>query len=559
VQVLAKIEDDRLLVQVPPAWGHRLKPLPGARWLHDRQVWALPVTPVSFALLEATFPEEVRLHPDTEVTRAGLLQQLERIEEAKGQTSPPVIEGLWPHQSSAARWIAAVRRCVLADEPGVGKTATAIAAARLLDEWPVLVIAPATLLQLWAREWERWGPPGLDVRVASGPKNRRDRVLREADVAIISWDALRHHTRLAAYGSLTLSAREREPKACQEREWGFVVADEAHRGKDPRALRTRAWWWVSHHARASLALTGTPVGNNVLDLWSLLHGVAPDEWPSRTKFQERWTNWGANWAGFIEVHGWKPETHDELQRLIRPRFHRRSRSELLDLPPKIHTEQRVEMEGEQRRMYDLLRREILLELEEGTLLLANPAARLMHLHRAAAAVPVFADGRLVGFRAPSVKLDALLDRIEEGRTPLVVWAASRLLVEWTAEQLRAAGIGAVTLTGRTPAVDRQRIVDDFQAGATEVLLATFGVGSEGISLTRASTAVILQDTWDVTARRQAEDRLHRPGQTSSTEIIDLITMGTVDERVAYLRSLKRAQFEMLVRDADWWKAEILSA
>ena len=218
------------------------------------------------------------------------------------------------------KFLVKARRALLADEPGLGKTAQAIRALKKLQEngeevFPALIVCPNTLKTNWEREFDKWWP-GIDVQVIKGSATQRRKAFdHEAQVYVINWESLRTHSRLQPYGAVALARcvecgghdSKISPARCEvhQRElntinFNSVVADEIHRSKEPKSKQTRALWAASGDASTRFALTGTPIANNAVDLWPILHWLDEKEWPSKTKWIDRYVDTYLNAFGPLD-------------------------------------------------------------------------------------------------------------------------------------------------------------------------------------------------------------------------------------------------------------------
>ncbi len=184
---------------------------------------------------------------------------------------------------------------------------------------------------------------------------------------------------------------------------------------------------------------------------------------------------------------------------------------------------------------------------------ADPLSVLGKLRYLASAFAEVNGGEVVALKAPSNKLTAIKDILEEGGTPIVVYAESRKLIEFFDSQL-SDDYRTALLTGKQSPEARNTNVEEFQAGNLDILLATTGAGAEGITLTAANRLVMAQESWSNTANKQAHDRIHRIGQDRNVEIITLLSDCTIDESVHEVCANKEWQLQRLVRDPEWIKA-----
>lgn len=263
--------------------------------------------------------------------------QLRELETYEGD------EALFPHQRAGVAFLSTARRALLADEPGLGKTAQAIRALKALhdsgeDVFPILVVCPNTLKKNWAREFQKWWPESVVTQVIKGSAAQRKKQFEEpAQVFIINWESLRSHSRLSGYGSIALTRCKacggQDEKISESRcevhlrelnniDFKAIIADEIHRSKDPKSKQSRALWSASGDAEIRFALTGTPIANNVVDLWAILHWLSPKDWPSKTKWIDRMIDVMLNAFGGMMVLGVKPTMTDEFYKSVNPYMRR---------------------------------------------------------------------------------------------------------------------------------------------------------------------------------------------------------------------------------------------
>ncbi len=561
---------DGFLLDASPRDKDRIMAVPGARYDRTLDTWTFPASWGVCVGLRAEFGDEltmdagVREWATAEKARLSRLMVLKTLPWASPREEDP----LFPFQGTGHNWMAEAEVGLLTDEPGLGKTIQAIRAAerRGAAAWPVLIICPQTVKYNWAAEIEMW-IPGTRCQVIGGTpaqKTKQFKAAADAQVVIVSWQTMWRHTRLAPYGSMALSDVEKEEKELNAFNFQTVIADEAHRAADPKAKQTRGWWALSHPARFRFGLTGTPVVNKPDDLWSLMHGVWPAAFPRRSKFIERYCNAGQGTYGW-EVWGLKEATKKELFSFLDPHMLRRTKAEVLpQLPPKQRQARWVEMEGAQGTGYRKLVKEMMLSAGKDILTVSSPLVLVGRLTQAAAGTLVLGDvpwkdpetGEIgtqtgvVGLSNPSCKVAALLDLLDERPgEPLVVFAASRKLIELCATVLSTKGVSHILLTGDVTGEQRQANVETFQAGGAQVALCTIGASSEGITLTRASTAVFLQRSWSNVQNLQAEDRIHRIGQTESVNIIDILTYDSIESAVHARGAEKNVNLQEVLRDA----------
>ena len=229
---------------------------------------------------------------------------------------------------------------------------------------------------------------------------------------------------------------------------------------------------------------------------------------------------------------------------------RRTKDEVLDLPPVTRQTRDVEMAPEQGRAYRKLQKDMIAAVDGGIVVATDPLSLLTRLSQAASATLSIDDEDNVALSAPSNKVQALLEILEEmgeGRQ-VAVFAQSRKLIDLCEDALLAKHIGYVRITGAETGGVRDMNVQTFQDGGARVALCTLGAGSEGIDLFAADTAVFLQRSYSYGQNQQAESRVHRGGQTKPVTLIEVVSTGTVDEVVIEALASKGEMSEEVLRD-----------
>lgn len=480
---------------------------------------------------------------------------------------------LYPFQEIGTVFLALRERVLMADEMGTGKTVQAAVALTTLDTlsrgdarpspFPCLIVCTYSMKRTWVDEIHKWTT--FDAVHTGSTKSTREKAYQKivdgkAHIIVCHWQEARLISRLASYGSMPLSDKEKEPQLFNSTRWATVIADEAHKAKDPKAKQTRALWWLGREADYKWALTGTPIANKAEDLWTVMHFVDPDNWPSRTKWIGRYALHGFNVHGGLETYGYNPHTEGELQAFWQPHFIRRTKAEVLpDLPDKIRRTIWCDMKPAQAKAYKQMAENMLAEVQatqmSGVLFASTSAVQSMRLGQIASAMPVLdEEGKVVELTDPSCKIDALMDLLDESDEPMVVGAESRKLIELAARTLDKAKISYVLITGLVGADERAAAVKKFQEGGVRVCLVTLGAGAEGITLTRARIIVFLQVSFSQVANVQFEDRIHRIGQGADTvEVITILTRGTTDVARWVIANDKEGIAQQAYQDPHWVK------
>ncbi|MGW7552470.1 SNF2-related protein [Streptomyces rimosus] len=426
----------------------------------------------------------------------------------------------------------------LADDMGLGKTITVIALhLHQRPTAPVLVVCPASLLGNWQREIERFAP-GVPVRRFHGT----GRSLEDVDSGFV----------LTTYGTMRSSAA-----ALAARTWAWVVADEAQHVKNPKSSTGKALRGIKTPAR--IALTGTPVENNLSELWALLDWTTPGLLGSLKTFRALYAR---------EVEGGEdPEAAERLARLVRPFILRRKKSDpgiAPELPPKTETDHPVALGREQAALYEAVVRETLARIEaaEGIARRGLVMKLLTALKQICNHPAQYLKEAAPGLAARSGKLellDELLDTIlAEGGATLIFtqYVEMARLLE---RHLTARGIGNQLLHGGTPVRQREEMVDRFQSGRTPVFLLSLKAAGTGLNLTRAAHVIHYDRWWNPAVEEQATDRAYRIGQTQPVQVHRLIAEGTVEDNIAELLTAKRALADAVLTGGETALTELTDA
>jgi SNF2 family DNA or RNA helicase len=445
---------------------------------------------------------------------------------------------LRPYQREGFDWLCFLWRHrlggILADDMGLGKTVQALALvchAREADPIgpPFLIVAPTSVVGNWAAEAARFAP-GLVVVTITDTLRRRGQELAEviagADVVVTSYTLLR----------LDIDAHAAAP-------WSGLFLDEAqftknHQSKVHQCARRLP-------APFKLAITGTPMENNLMELWSLLSITAPGLFPSPTRFRDAY-------ARPIEKES-DTELLARLRRRIKPLVKRRTKEQVApELPPKQEQVLRVELDPRHRTIYQRhLQRErqkvlgLIDDVDRNrfTILRSITLLRRLSLH------PGLVDDE--HRRLGSAKVEALLEQLREvvdGGHRALVFSQFTGFLAIVREHLDAAGVAYCYLDGTSR--NRAAIVDRFTGGAAPVFLISLKAGGFGLNLTEADYCFLLDPWWNPATEAQAVDRTHRIGQTRTVLVYRMIAADTIEEKVLALSQRKAELFAGVMNDGN---------
>lgn len=433
---------------------------------------------------------------------------------------PPLLE----HQIAGLEWLSDRPRALIADEPGLGKSAQALLKAKE----PILVCAPAMVLDsgTWDDEVERWRPG--------------------ADVTQVSYSSLNTREK-TGNGHGTRPTTKLKPELAGR--WGTVILDEAHYVKSRDAKWTLAVKALD--TEFMILLTGTPLPNWAYEAFVLLQLIFPEEAKPGRRFGSYW-RWVADW---FEVGEKTDRNGRVLAKMAVGDFRRdrtwaqfreanwgdrmilRLREDCLDLPPLTVTPWLCRMKGEQLRVYRALEKDFVAWLSNGHEVAAwNNAAQMVKLAKCGFGLESLAPGEGVG----SAKLDALRSILRDRPRPTLVVGHFRDSVDACARSADEVGASVRVVNGGTSKNDRAKFVREFQSGNLQVLCATIDTIGEGLTLHQggADQVIRAERSYRPSRNEQVIRRLHRMGVEVPVQVIDLITEDSMDQRVLSILETK---------------------
>jgi superfamily II DNA or RNA helicase len=443
-------------------------------------------------------------------------------------TIPASFKGsLRPYQNHGVAWLQHLRANglagFLADDMGLGKTAQTIAhitmeeAEGRLDR-PALIIVPTSLVPNWVAELSKFAPHLRVIVLHGGDRHERRSQLGGFHVVITTYTVL-----------------ARDIEAMRELRWHMVVLDEAQAIKSPDSQATRAVCQLE--SRHRVCLSGTPIENNLGELWTQFAFLMPGLLGDRRGFGKRFRT-------PIEKKG-DDTRRVQLIRRIRPFILRRTKSEVAtELPPKHTILRRITLGPEQRELYETIRASLHERVREQIVARSLAQSRIVVLDALLKLRQACCDPRLVKLAAArsvtaSAKLDDLMEmlteQLAEGRR-ILLFSQFTSMLDLISPRLKEAGIRFVELRGDTH--DRAEPVRAFEAGEVPLFLISLKAGGRGLNLVSADTVIHYDPWWNPAVEDQASDRAHRIGQTKSVFVYKLIASDTVEERIVALQQRK---------------------
>ena len=323
---------------------------------------------------------------------------------------------------------------------------------------------------------------------------------------------------------------------CNQNVINMIAFDECHKAKNANSQQGKAILKI--HAQTQIAMTGTPLMNNPMDLYVILKWLGYEN-HSFYSFKNHYCVMGG--YGNYQIVGYK--NLDQLQESVKDIMLRRLKKDVLDLPEKTYVDEYVEMSSKQKKIYDEVTAEI-KENIDNIKMANNPLAELIRMRQATG---------YTGILSSTIKESAKLDRMEElveeavvvNKRSVVIFSNWTQMTDIIAERLSKYKIGVIT--GQTPDDERQQLVNDFQnEDDVEVLIGTIGAMGTGLNLYVGSIIIFLDQPWTKAAYDQAVDRCHRIGQKNNLTIYNLICKNTIDERISEIIKKKGELSDALI-------------
>ena len=474
---------------------------------------------------------------------------------------------LRPYQVEGYRWLTFLYEHrmggILADDMGLGKTVQALALlAHAIEEHraavpgepfaPFLVVAPTSVIANWAAEAERFLPGAKVVTITETTAGKTPLAERVAGAHLVltSYTLLRMDE--DAYASYAAGLGSGEGPGTPG--WGALLLDEAQFVKN---TGTRAWSIArAMPARTKIAMTGTPLENNLMELWALLAIVADGLFPSARAFRDLYARPAE--SGEDPAHA--AATTARLRRRIRPLMLRRTKELVAaELPAKNDVRVNLPLAPGHRRIYDThLQRErqkvlgLLEDMDKNRFTIFQSLTLLRRLALDAALIdPDAYEG------VTSAKREYLVERLPEllaGGHRVLVFSQFTGYLKSIARALSEKGIDHLYLDGSTR--NRAEVIEAFRAGAAPVFLISLKAGGFGLNLTEADHVFIMDPWWNPAAEQQAVDRIHRIGQEREVHVYRLVAEGTIEEKVMQLKASKAALFDAVVGEGEFASAAV---
>ena len=408
---------------------------------------------------------------------------------------------------------------ILADEMGLGKTTQVIAFLLHKKNKRSLVVTPTSLIYNWKEEFEKFAP-SLNVGIIHGSKSARNKILDNKE----DYDVL-----LTTYGTI-----KNDIEFYKNEIFDYCIIDEAQNIKNPKAQNTKIIKEIN--AKVKFALTGTPIENSLIELWSIFDFIMPGYLFDEKKFKKKFVNRSEK-----EI--------EELRSLIKPFILRRLKRDVItELPEKIEKKYYVPMTSEQKLAYKNYMKEVKLKLKTGeddNITIFSYLTRLRQICQD----PILVNKDYTG---DSGKLNVALEIIEEvieDNNKMLVFSQFTSVLKKIEEELNVRKIKNKYLDGSTSAKERIKLVSEFnESKEPEIFLISLKAGGTGLNLTSAKFVMHMDPWWNPAIEDQATDRAHRIGQKNIVEVIKLIAKDTIEEKIIQLQEDKREIINSVMSD-----------
>ncbi len=412
---------------------------------------------------------------------------------------------------------------ILADEMGLGKTIQTISflmsKKEQLKKKPIsLIVTPTSLIYNWKNEFDTFAP-SLNVALVHGNKKDRDKNLENLD----NIDVI-----ITTYGTL-----RNDLESYLDKTFDYCIIDEAQNIKNPIAQSTEAV--KSIHAKVKFALTGTPIENNLFELWSIFDFIMPGYLYSRSRFAELFMN--------------NEDNSYNLKKLIQPFILRRTKSEVMkELPNKIEKKFFVELNDNQKELYssyvkDIQEKMVDKDIRKDKIVIFSYLTKLRQ---------ICLDPRVLleNYNNKSSKIETTIELLTNyigNGHKVLLFSQFTTVLKNLGKELSKNDISYSYIDGSTPAKERLRLVDEFNTNnENKVFLISLKAGGTGLNLTSADVVIHFDPWWNPAVENQASDRAHRYGQKNVVEVIKLIARGTIEEKILKLQESKNELIEEFI-------------
>lgn len=438
------------------------------------------------------------------------------------------------YQIIGVKWLYNIYKCnlggILADEMGLGKSLQTICFIKSIlkekNDAKILIVSPTSLIYNWEKEFDKFAND-LNYIVIAENKNKRMEILQNLESNII----------ITTYGLL-----RRDKEFYEKLEFEVMIIDEAQNIKNPKAGITTSSKEIK--ANCKIALTGTPVENSVIELWSIFDFIMPGFFTNLMKFQSIY-----NIKDFSDE---KINILNKLNLQISPFILRRKKIDVAkDLPEKIENNIYFDMYPEQKKIYLAQLKKTKEEMDEIISTEGFLKSRFKILQLLTKLRQICIDPKIIfnDYKGGSVKIDELVNLVKKiisNNHKILLFTSFKTALNIVKEKFDENNITSYTIDGNVSSKKRMELVEKFNNDNTNVFLIMLKAGGTGLNLTSADVVIHLDLWWNPQVENQATDRAHRIGQTKNVEVIKLVCNGTIEERIIELQNKKKILSDSLI-------------
>ncbi len=437
------------------------------------------------------------------------------------------------YQKTGVKWLYNIYKSefggILADEMGLGKTIQTIMFIKNVikekKDAKILIVAPTALIYNWKKEFDMFGPELSYLVVAGGKQDRISKLESSANIMITTYGMLRQ-----------------DADIYDKKDFELIIIDEAQNIKNPKAGISLALKTLN--SKVKIALTGTPVENSVLEIWSIFDFIMPGFLNNLSKFSSKF-----NFKDIDE------DAHDKLallQKIINPFILRRRKRDVLnDLPEKFENVIYLDLPEKQKKVYAMQVKKSREEFEELIEKEGFLKARFKILQLLTRLRQICVEPTLVfdSYDGESIKMEEIVNMVKnyiDNNHKILIFTSFKSALEILKSKLDNDGVSNYVIDGSVNSKERTERVDAFNKDNTNVFLITLKAGGTGLNLTSADVVIHLDLWWNPQAENQATDRAHRIGQKNKVEVVKLVCKGTIEEKIIELQNKKKVLNDTLI-------------
>ena len=442
------------------------------------------------------------------------------------------------YQVTGVKWLYNIDKIgfggILADEMGLGKSIQTLYYIKSLlkenKDYQFLIVVPTSLVYNWENEILKFDS-SLSYEIINGNKKNREMLIRNCNKNIM----------ISTYGLVREDSEE-----YQNIHFKTIIIDEAQNIKNPVSNTTRALKTLNSDTK--IALTGTPIENSIIELWSIFDFIMPGFLSSLTKFKSKYQ--------FKEFDEEASMMLEALNKIISPFILRRKKKDVIkELPEKICNNIFIELNDKQKEIYVSELKKANELIDEAVKKDGFDKSRFMILRLLTRLRQIAIDPSIIfdNYNYGSSKIDTLLDVLEEvisNNNKVLVFTSFKTALNIVKNRLNERGISSYVIDGSVGSKERIDLVNKFNVDDTNVFLIMLKSGGTGLNLTSANVVIHLDLWWNPQAENQATDRVHRIGQKNVVEVIKLVTKGTIEEKILELQDKKKLLNDKLIDATD---------